>query len=73
MKVSFSSALEVRIEGCKFMSTPKYWPLDLDPEEAVYENPAWDLPGFRMPHWTRVTSSTPCIASPHPPKRQYGR
>jgi hypothetical protein len=25
----------------------KYWPLDDDPEGEIYENPAWDLPGFR--------------------------
>jgi len=29
------------------MKTPKFWPLDFDPEGAIYENPAWDLPGFR--------------------------
>jgi len=25
----------------------KFWPLDDDPEGAVYDNLAWDLPGFR--------------------------
>ncbi len=29
------------------MNTPKYWPLDMDPEGQIYDNPAWDLPGFR--------------------------
>jgi hypothetical protein len=29
------------------MSTPKYWPLITDPEGEIYDNPAWDLPGFR--------------------------
>jgi hypothetical protein len=29
------------------MNTPKYWPLDFDPEDEIYENPSWDLPGFR--------------------------
>ncbi len=29
------------------MNTRKFWPLDYDPEGAVYENVAWDLPGFR--------------------------
>jgi hypothetical protein len=29
------------------MSTPKFWPLDLDPEDQIYDNVAWDLPGFR--------------------------
>lgn len=28
------------------MKTRKFWPLDFDPEGAIYENPAWDLPGF---------------------------
>jgi len=31
------------------MSTRKFWPLDLDPEGQIYDNPAWDLPGFRRP------------------------
>ena len=30
-----------------FMQPRKFWPLDTDPEGALYENPAWDLPGFR--------------------------
>ena len=29
------------------MKTRKYWPLVYDPEGEVYENVAWDLPGFR--------------------------
>lgn len=29
------------------MTTNKFWPLDYDPEGAIYENPSWDLPGFR--------------------------
>jgi hypothetical protein len=29
------------------MSTRKFWPLDMDPEGPIYDNPAWDLPGFR--------------------------
>jgi len=29
------------------MKHPKFWPLDYDPEGAIYENLAWDLPGFR--------------------------
>jgi hypothetical protein len=29
------------------MRSPKFWPLDFDPEGAIYENPAWDLPGFK--------------------------
>lgn len=29
------------------MKTRKFWPLDYDPEGEIYENLAWDLPGFR--------------------------
>lgn len=29
------------------MITRKFWPLDYDPEGEIYENLAWDLPGFR--------------------------
>jgi hypothetical protein len=29
------------------MTTNKFWPLDYDPEGAIYDNPSWDLPGFR--------------------------
>jgi hypothetical protein len=29
------------------MRTPKFWPLDMDSEGQIYDNPAWDLPGFR--------------------------
>jgi len=39
------------------MKTCKFWPLDLDPEGEIYENPAWDLPGFRRerrPHPKRA-------------------
>lgn len=25
----------------------QYWPWDDDPDGAIYENLAWDLPGFR--------------------------
>jgi len=25
----------------------KFWPLDYDPEGEIYENVAWDLPGYR--------------------------
>ena len=37
------------------MSKRKFWPLDFDPEGEIYENPAWDLPGFRPTHETRMT------------------
>lgn len=29
------------------MNTHNFWPLDLDPEEEIYENLAWDLPGYK--------------------------
>jgi hypothetical protein len=29
------------------MKTRKFWPLDMDPEGQIYDNPAWDLPCFR--------------------------
>ena len=35
------------------MSKRKFWPLDFDLEGEIYENPAWDLPGFRLPRTTR--------------------
>jgi len=28
-------------------STRNFWPLDYDPEEEIYENLSWDLPGFK--------------------------
>ncbi len=30
------------------MNTRKFWPLDYDPEGEIYENVAWDLPGYRV-------------------------
>jgi len=29
------------------MSTPKFWPLDYEPEDEIYDSLAWDLPGYR--------------------------
>ena len=29
------------------MSNPKYWPLDYEPEGEIYDNLAWDLPGYQ--------------------------
>jgi hypothetical protein len=39
------------------MKTRKFWPLDSELEGEIYENVAWDLPGFRRerPSRTRVT------------------
>jgi hypothetical protein len=28
------------------MSKSKYWPMDMDNEGQIYDNVAWDLPGF---------------------------
>lgn len=36
------------------MHTRKFWPLDYDPEGEIYENLAWDLPGFRRRRKTGV-------------------
>ncbi len=38
------------------MNTRKFWPLDYDPEGEIYENLAWDLPGFRHGRREKQTS-----------------
>jgi hypothetical protein len=38
------------------MEKRKFWPLDFDPEGEIYENLAWDLPGFRRHHPTALTA-----------------
>lgn len=35
------------------MRNPKYWPLDYEPEGEIYDNLAWDLPGYRRNHQAR--------------------
>jgi hypothetical protein len=25
----------------------KFWPFDFDPEDEIYDNPSWDMPGLR--------------------------
>ena len=40
------------------MRTHKFWPLDFDPEGAIYENPAWDLPGFKRGLRARANSAS---------------
>ena len=40
------------------MRTHKFWPLDFDPEGAIYENPAWDLPGFKRGSRVRANSAS---------------
>lgn len=38
------------------MSKSKYWPLDYNPEEEIYESLAWDLPGFRRERQVRTVA-----------------
>jgi len=50
------------------MNTRKFWPLDLDMDGEIYENPAWDLPGHRPRGSNRIDSikvrrSTPSKAN----------
>jgi len=45
-------------ESRKNMSKRKFWPLDFDLEGEIYENPAWDLPGFRRPRTSRPVHRT---------------
>jgi len=46
------------------MKTRKFWPLDSNFEGEIYENVAWDLPGFRRDGPSRPN------ASPGKPKRR---
>jgi len=42
------------------MSKNRFWPLDYDPEGAIYENLSWDLPGFRLQQQsTRAAAKRP--------------
>jgi len=41
------------------MTKRKFWPLDYEPEDEIYENLSWDLPGFR-----------PARQAPTKPKRR---
>ncbi len=41
------------------MKPRKFWPLDYDPEGEIYENVAWDLPGFRQSSKRRPRSAAP--------------
>ncbi len=43
------------------MEKRKFWPLDFDPEGEIYDNLAWDLPGYRSP----LRGVSP------PPKRRF--
>jgi hypothetical protein len=46
------------------MNTSKFWPLVYDTDGEIYENVAWDLPGFRR-HRPK-----PRTAQPPPRKRR---
>lgn len=39
--------------------TSKFWPLDYDPEVAIYENLSWDLPGLKRRGKHRVSRPRP--------------
>jgi hypothetical protein len=41
------------------MSTSKFWPLDFDSDGEIYENLAWDLPGFRRDR-PKAKTGRPC-------------
>ena len=46
------------------MITRKFWPLDFDPEGEIYENVAWDLPGYkRLASARRVSRRRPTKTS----------
>jgi hypothetical protein len=40
------------------MEKCKFWPLDFDPEGEIYDNVAWDLPGYqRQPKIASYTAA----------------
>jgi hypothetical protein len=46
------------------MNKRKFWPLDFDPEGEIYENLAWDLPGYvhhrgDRPRTSKIPASKP--------------
>ena len=45
------------------MKTRKFWPLDSNLEGEIYENVAWDLPGYRPrqhPHGAKRPAKSKC-------------
>ena len=38
---------------------PKFWPLDYDPEDEIYESVSWDLPGFQPSRGSERRSRRP--------------
>jgi hypothetical protein len=43
----YNEGVSVRIISEIDMRNFNYWPLDDEPEGEIYENLAWDLPGYR--------------------------
>lgn len=41
------------------MRTPKFWPLDDDPEDPIYDSVAWDLPGYRNTRKRQIRVPSP--------------
>jgi len=41
------------------MNKRKFWPLDFDPEGEIYENLAWDLPGYMQHRHPRRSGRNP--------------
>jgi hypothetical protein len=50
------------------MSKSNFWPLDTDSEGQIYDNVAWDLPGFRR---TRRSVKKSPKQRPAPPTHSY--
>jgi hypothetical protein len=43
----------------------KFWPLDFDPENEIYENLSWDLPGRRpLSKGTALHKDSPPMRNP---------
>ena len=38
---------------------PKFWPLDYDPEDEIYESVSWDMPGFQLSRGSERRSRHP--------------
>jgi hypothetical protein len=43
------------------MKIRKFWPFDSELEGEIYENVAWDLPGFRRSRPARSTPPLPKV------------
>ena len=51
---TYPTPAEMDGSGVPLMKLSKFWPLDYDPEDEVYETLVWDLPGYRKKNHTRV-------------------